>query len=565
MAAGNDIASVDEAATVGNGQADEELSSRFGRVRGAAVSAWKQLDLLVAVPGLVVLVAFGSEVLSGLVVGWSWFEVAWAWLTSYSNRELVGYTNLFFLVARVGFGAAKSAWQRLESSTSDWWESRRSGRGSALVAILLHRGPGLPMTLALLVGCSFVVFLWAVLEAACPAGENVFVMHKVLCEHGTQRFFFLAPALIAAPNVLLSWYWRTVHRRKELAKYDERFAKAVELLGSEKRATRQGGLYALEHLLRESKAHRRQIVETLCAFVRDWENNAQPREAIVADRPAMLGVDKVEVDIEGEVDEMDEETSAASTRRMRKLPTDVRAAIVVAIRDPWRKENGGSEGLGSVLVDFAGVDFSWCSLTRIDLRGANLEGANLERANLEFAWLEGATLRDARLVNAELEGAKLQSARLDGADLTGANLERARLENASAYGAIFDGTDLRSASLEGAILEGASFKKPKSEIDGAESKPAKLEDAQLRGAKLSGAVFSGCVVDAANMEQADLTSAMFEGVRFDSVVLSDVQFKNATFRDVDFESSSGLTQDQVDAARFDGSVKLPAGLYRKRN
>ncbi|GAA2399913.1 hypothetical protein GCM10010191_03860 [Actinomadura vinacea] len=48
----------------------------------------------------------------------------------------------------------------------------------------------------------------------------------------------------------------------------DRYAKAVEQLGSDKPEVRMGGIYALERLMADSSRERRTIIEVLAAYVR---------------------------------------------------------------------------------------------------------------------------------------------------------------------------------------------------------------------------------------------------------------------------------------------------------
>lgn len=64
--------------------------------------------------------------------------------------------------------------------------------------------------------------------------------------------------------------------------FSERFAQAAEMLGSERTATRMGGVYALAALADEWTENRQQCVDLLCGYLRtpiQWVVGAQPGEA----------------------------------------------------------------------------------------------------------------------------------------------------------------------------------------------------------------------------------------------------------------------------------------------
>jgi len=229
-------------------------------------------------------------------------------------------------------------------------------------------------------------------------------------------------------------------------------------------------IYALERIAKDSERDHPQVMEVLCAFVRE----ATRREAVVSPRPQ----NKAE-------EEHLEEVAPPSTT--------VQAALDVIGRSPLPGT-----------LNLAGVEIAWANLPKADLkranfRGANLYGAilheaNLKRANFRGANLYGAilyeanvewaNLYEANLEKANLEWANLMRANLKRANLTGsslflANLEKANLEEADLREAILFGANLYRANLEGANLYGAT------NLEGANFKGADLREAILFGADLS--------------------------------------------------------------------------------
>ena len=126
--------------------------------------------------------------------------------------------------------------------------------------------------------------------------------------------------------------------------------------------------------------------------------------------------------------------------------------------------------------------------------------------------------RDLDLSNTDIRGANLFKANFSGADLFGANLSRAFL---------------READLSGARLFGAN-------LSGARLFGANLSEADLFGADLFGADLSG-----ADLSEADLRGADLSG---------------ADLREIDLRYARNLTQEQIDAAKGDGTTQLPSNL-----
>ncbi|MDA2814391.1 pentapeptide repeat-containing protein [Nocardiopsis sp. RSe5-2] len=226
----------------------------------------------------------------------------------------------------------------------------------------------------------------------------------------------------------------------------QRFKDAVEQLGSEQTAVRIGGIYSLEHIMRESPEDHRTVVEVLSAFVR--ETSPAP------DTPQ---------------------------EPRKRLGTDVQAALTVLGRRPPREETAP---LDLHATDLRGADLTNARLHRANLSAALLGGANLSGARLEAARMRGADLNAARLRSAHLEGADLAHARMDGADLLNARLPYARL-----WGASLPEADLGGSDLEGAYL-----------------KEARLEGANLYAANLRRATLAGARIDRADLRRADLAS-----------------------------------------------------------
>ena len=172
----------------------------------------------------------------------------------------------------------------------------------------------------------------------------------------------------------------------------DRYAKAIELLGSDNLEVRLGGVYALERLARDSpERDSSTILEVLCAYVRErapGQAAEQPGKAQAPARPA----------------------------------TDVQAALTALGR---RQRMDGEPPVDLRITDLRGAD----------LHGADLKGALLWGANLEGAYLWGeAHLEGALMEGARLDGAKLNDVYLGGADLRGVSLRGADLANAHVGG-----------------------------------------------------------------------------------------------------------------------------------
>jgi hypothetical protein len=125
-----------------------------------------------------------------------------------------------------------------------------------------------------------VALVAAALQLCREVCEGASAWHIVrLCTAiGESPPWTLLSAIAAAPALLLTWYWRTVHKEQEIATETsrlelDRFVRAVELLAEEKNEARLGGIYALERIARDPATSPQDagvVTSILCAFIRQY-------------------------------------------------------------------------------------------------------------------------------------------------------------------------------------------------------------------------------------------------------------------------------------------------------
>ncbi len=184
----------------------------------------------------------------------------------------------------------------------------------------------------------------------------------------------LLTSLVAAPSVLLTWWWRTVQKDKDiaLAKREERskrFADSVRMLGDDKLALRIGAVYSLQSLATDAEEELPRVTSVLCAFLRQHDG---PRNE--------------------------------PNRSYPSQPADIQCAFTVV---------GG---------------LPKCDDVRKDLRGARLERLEGAKLSFENALLSRCQLRYGTFTNAIFREADMTGADLAGASLTGADFHRAILD-----------------------------------------------------------------------------------------------------------------------------------------
>ena len=270
--------------------------------------------------------------------------------------------------------------------------------------------------------------------------------------------------------------------------HTDSYIRAVEQLGAVKKdendktkknfEVRLGGIYGLGRIAKESKTHRRQIIELLCAYIVENASGSKPDE-------------------------------------QKPPPADILAIldIIEDNRKEWEKWEGFQPNLQH--VNFQSMDLSDRRFEGFDFRSAKFKKAKLFNTHLEKATLHYAHLEKADIYYAHLEEARLNFAHLEGANLLGTHLEEAHLKEAH-----LEGADLTHAHLEGADFEGAHLEENMSNFDNSEAASlnfAHLEEANLLGANLEGVSLLGANLAAARMAKTKkLTQKQIDGAFGDS-------------------------------------------------
>jgi uncharacterized protein YjbI with pentapeptide repeats len=253
------------------------------------------------------------------------------------------------------------------------------------------------LVVAMAAGTAFYVFaLWRAPSWAHAVTETARYDSRVLV-------ISIGGALVVGIGLL---YTARNYRLSHRGQVTDRFTQALEKLGSEAMYVRIGGIYALEHVMRDSSDHHRDVVEVLVAFIRD--RAPEPQDV---------------------TDAWDSPPTA-----------DVQAALTALARRPRRPE--------AFFLNLRGI-----VLVRANLPDGNLRDADFTNANLSKAWLSNSDLRGSWLMGAHLNEAWLSGADMSEAQLTGANLDRARLDYSNLYH-----TGFRNAKLVNAQMCNASYK-----------------------------------------------------------------------------------------------------------
>ncbi|MGB0905708.1 MAG: pentapeptide repeat-containing protein, partial [Mangrovicoccus sp.] len=217
----------------------------------------------------------------------------------------------------------------------------------------------------------------------------------------------------------------------------DRIAKAVEGLGAEKTVkvivtgedgaseteertepnieVRLGAIYALERIAQDSARDHVQVMEILCAYLR--QNS--PAEKAAKD-PALSEFpsypENASKEAVGDWREKIETWRKELGTALAEIPKprqDLQVAITVLSRR--RAKRRCQEGIYDRKGNWQGY--------RLDLRETDLRKFDLGKGHFDHANFSGANLQGAKLVGAEMQGANLSEARMQRADLQWAEMQ----------------------------------------------------------------------------------------------------------------------------------------------
>ena len=368
-------------------------------------------------------------------------------------------------------------------------------------------------------------------------------------------------ALIGAPFVI----WRSIVAQKqadiaEQGLITDRINKAVEGLGAEKTVIRDGeewtepnlevrigAIYALERISQDSSRDHIQVMEILCAYIRQ---NAPVSSAFEIDTDEIL---------ENAMKALQDPNKKKNGLRPRlggvRSPIDLptkkipfpRQDIQTAISAIGRNRTGCNEQAENSEGRSSHLDLRRCNLQRVEFG----EG---DYSNISFF---GCALDAANFSECNLSHADIQQSSSNATWFHGANCEGLQMSDSKIMGAIFTGANLFEAHLSGTLAVGAYF-------INAHAKNVDLYGADIRFALCWNTNFVGSHFINTDLKAANLKSSNCGRVRFqkcqhsEETVISKTHFNQASFHKQDF-SRLPLAQDQINKSFGDASVTLPGG------
>ncbi|PTW49808.1 pentapeptide repeat-containing protein [Rhodovulum kholense] len=396
-------------------------------------------------------------------------------------------------------------------------------------------GFALPVLALILIAGTLIAFVIALIglgDFAAPERHSEAIRNVGLVLAG----------LIGVPFLV----WRSIVAQKQVDVAEQglitdRLNKAVEGLGAEKTVKRRlthpdgsteteettepnievriGAIYALERISRDSDRDHVNVMEILCAYIRQNAPASSARNpeddgiAPVEDLPQ--GATPHEIAIHLKI--VDERTQKLKdwAAKIPQLRNDVRTALeVIGRRDKDR-----------IALERSPETYSSAQTSYIlDLRETNLQRANLENLDFSKALFNRSRMESSNLFRTNIAEARFYRTRMDIVSAPFARMHRAEFQKAHLHGANF-------------LFAFA---------DGADFSASRMEAANLTRAKIQGSNFDDTRLTCAHLK----TSETDEETSFVRTLLFGTAVKYADFL------RTPLTQDQIDSTFGDGSTSV---------
>lgn len=357
----------------------------------------------------------------------------------------------------------------------------------------------------------------------------------------------------------------------------DRINKAVENLGATRTLkdadgterhvpnleVRIGGIYALERIARENLRYHIQVLEILCAYVRE---NSPVDRATMFDLPKWspfqpstfpFNFEKDRdraanhlVRLRGRIDTWtergdNENDTGATETWANKLPP-LRQDIVAAVKVISRRnaeQRAVEPRIDGTAMDARTMSFdlSYSNLQKADFAGSYLAGFSFEGTALD-----AATFEDAIIVNSRFDHASMICLRAYGVHTSGSGFNHVSFECAHFSGSYFRHCHLVDAGLVGANFNSAVLDNVdlfRSSLEGVSFTKAQLHNCRLSGSPISfsdfaKATFEQCILsDVKSLATTSLEEAYFHFCLLNNLDLSGWQVSQEMLN-VNFASAS---------------------------
>lgn len=221
-------------------------------------------------------------------------------------------------------------------------------------------------------------------------------------------------------------------RQNESRLSSERFTRAVELLGHERKDVRVGAIYSLMRLAIDFSDFRLTTIDILVALIH--ERSREKKSDFDSSNTNKFFVEPYELREEARID-IDVQASLKTINYLRKKFSEV-----------------SEKSISLDKTYLVGADLSNSNFRDVSFKEAILVGSDLSESNFSKADFRRANLDYANASRSEFYEAKFEAATCKKTNFLSSNLEKADLENAN-----FESAYLRDVSLRKAIIAGTIF------------------------------------------------------------------------------------------------------------
>lgn len=209
----------------------------------------------------------------------------------------------------------------------------------------------------------------------------------------------------------------------------------------------------------------------------------------------------------------------------------------------WNQKN--TPGLGGLIEDTTGADFTYVDLRYRNLKGRDFSGSDLSNSNFAHANLNAVNLTNGTFTATNFNGAKLNNVIITGATFSGVDVRNVDLSGQNWSGASITAMNFTGSNLSGFTYSG----KPESvsnSFEGTNLTNANLSNTPFHSSGFNGANFtnanlSGTDFSASQLTGANATNANFNGADLRNTYRSDVVWNNTTCPDGTNSNSNGNT------------------------
>ena len=278
-----------------------------------------------------------------------------------------------------------------------------------------------------------VICAWFALATVLVWGL-VFFQHDLLPEGYATDWIRDIGLFLAGVGIAPLGLWLANRRtnNESARRITDAFTKAVELLGHENIAVRQGGIYALGRLASESKNEHPQIMDIIAAYVRNESALHIAREIEkrqnIPPKPENNTLEEEAAWVQIVIRQ--EENIKENIVSRLPMPVDLEAAISV-VRERCVEFDRKPTIRGGHIFDLSNVFLFNANFGQTSLARVNLSDCEFRSCLFVGTSMAGANLIKSNFKKSNLENVKFNAADISGADLSEAqNLTQAQIDPA---------------------------------------------------------------------------------------------------------------------------------------